>query len=390
MSATAQSSDAEMEALQKLPCMPHVAGNPFPQQPSILEPDMPQMYDLHNDKMFDALSKRTNFSMRYEQLVLASLLYFFHNALVYTESTIDWIEDRDDPPYLEERRIRGFAARPRPYHVGEIVQHLEGQGSVLRPTNAKASVKTSTFRDRQGVEKGKGGGKGKGGCDSGKDGRGTGAGRTAGPSTTYLFAQELGSVPPPVQCLLRCQAANSDHSGEGAEQEGDMIYWPIDDAWYPGEVGDTDEYDMTSVAYNDGDKEQLNMGTEKYRMVPPTEGGQMEKSWLPATEATVRLYIAHLMVQGTIKAASVQHYLSAIINYHEDMGHDGPAKSRSVTRAVKGISSLQVQTTVAQAVEESRAHIIAVADSVVSVVLHKEKGRRHVHLKRGLTIPAAG
>ncbi|KAK3248976.1 hypothetical protein CYMTET_41576 [Cymbomonas tetramitiformis] len=59
------------------------------------------------------------------------------------------------------------------------------------------------------------------------------------------------------------------------------------------------------------------------------------------------------MVQGTIKAASVQHYLSAIINYHEDMGHDGPAKSRSVTRAVKGISSLQVQTTVAQAVEES-------------------------------------
>ncbi|KAK3248978.1 hypothetical protein CYMTET_41576 [Cymbomonas tetramitiformis] len=56
-----------------------------------------------------------------------------------------------------------------------------------------------------------------------------------------------------------------------------LIYWPIDDAWYPGEVGDTDEYDMTSVAYNDGDKEQLNMGTEKYRMVPPTEGGQMEK-----------------------------------------------------------------------------------------------------------------
>ncbi|KAK3244184.1 hypothetical protein CYMTET_46197 [Cymbomonas tetramitiformis] len=36
-----------------------------------------------------------------------------------------------------------------------------------------------------------------------------------------------------------------------------------------------------------------------------------------------------------------------------------------------------------------RQHI-SIAHEVVSVVLHKEKGRRHVRLKRRLTIPAAG
>ncbi|KAK3266317.1 hypothetical protein CYMTET_25055 [Cymbomonas tetramitiformis] len=59
-SGSAQSGDAELEAPRKLPYVPHVAGNPFPQWPSTLESDMPQMYDLYNDKTHDALSKRTN------------------------------------------------------------------------------------------------------------------------------------------------------------------------------------------------------------------------------------------------------------------------------------------------------------------------------------------
>ncbi len=275
------------------------------------------------------------------------------------------------------------------------------------------------------------------------------------------------------------------------------VYWPIDDAWYPGKVGDTDEHSMTRVTYDDGDVEMLDMHTERYRVVPPAKGEQANewdaalegrwrselgdssltelavrmqgaalqdttlgnyrpkaaafmhfcvaegRSWLPATEATVRLYIAHLMSKGTIRAASLQPYLSAVNNYHEDMGFDGPAKGRSVSRAVKGMASLQVAAAGTQNEEEtvrtwlparhvSKVHAhglamrptgraemellractyvvfafvtfgrpdtgvsmqkshIAVADGVISVVLHREKGKRHVRLKRRLTIPATG
>eukprot|EP00854_Cymbomonas_tetramitiformis_P001093 gene1093-biopygen941 len=66
------------------------------------------------------------------------------------------------------------------------------------------------------------------------------------------------------------------------------------------------------------------------------------RSWLPATEVPVR-YIARLMAKGTVKAASLQPYLSTINNYHEGMRHNDPAKGRSAARAVKGMTSLQVQ-----------------------------------------------
>ncbi|KAK3253505.1 hypothetical protein CYMTET_37252 [Cymbomonas tetramitiformis] len=159
------------------------------------------------------------------------------------------------------------------------------------------------------------------------------------------------------------------------------------------------------------------------------------EDWLPAAGAIVRLYIAQLLDKGTVQAVIMQPYLSAINNYHEDMGFPGPAKSRAVSRAVKGISSLQVQA--ADAAEEltvrtylparhvsavhahglgwsrwagqlrscsehvclplspsasvsmHREHINIIGDQI-SVVLHKEKGRGHVRLHRRLTIPAAG
>ncbi|KAK3266316.1 hypothetical protein CYMTET_25054 [Cymbomonas tetramitiformis] len=236
------------------------------------------------------------------------------------------------------------------------------------------------------------------------------------------------------------------------------VYWPIDDAWYPGEVGDTDEYQMTQVAYDDRDVEMLDMRTERYRVVPPAKGERVDewdmaleerwrdelgRSWLPATEATVPLYFAHLMSKETIKAASLQPYLSAINNYHEDMGYDGPSKGRSMSRAVKGMASLQVKAAETQEEGEtvrswlparhvSKVHAhglamrptgraemellractyvvfafvtfgrpntgvsmqkshIAVADDVISVVLQKEKGRRHVRLKRRLTSRGEG
>ncbi|KAK3271539.1 hypothetical protein CYMTET_20120 [Cymbomonas tetramitiformis] len=85
------------------------------------------------------------------------------------------------------------------------------------------------------------------------------------------------------------------------------VYWCMDNAWCTGTVADTGSDGLTHVAYTDGDEEYLDMSEEKY------------------------------------EANSMQPYLSAINNYHEDMGFTGPAKGRAVSRAVKGMSRLKVQ-----------------------------------------------
>ncbi|KAK3250616.1 hypothetical protein CYMTET_40020 [Cymbomonas tetramitiformis] len=168
-----------------------------------------------------------------------------------------------------------------------------------------------------------------------------------------------------------------------------------------------------------------------------------QRPWLPASEATVLLYIASLLEDGNIQSASLQPYLSAINNYHEDLGHPGPAKGRSVTRAVKGMATIQAELAVQEEnIETQRtwlpaAHVrrvheaalklnprspeelqllraftyVVVAfvtfgrpdtgtslsrqhvhcgDDEFSVVLLKEKGRRHHRVKRRLTIPWKG
>ncbi|KAK3241449.1 hypothetical protein CYMTET_48800 [Cymbomonas tetramitiformis] len=107
---SAQSGDAELEALKKLPYVPHVEGNPFPARPATLETDVPQMHDLYNDKTYDTLSTRTNSSMRYEQLVLAPALSCMHDAIAFSEVTLDWCQDEKDPPTVEELSERVYAA----------------------------------------------------------------------------------------------------------------------------------------------------------------------------------------------------------------------------------------------------------------------------------------
>ncbi|KAK3241448.1 hypothetical protein CYMTET_48799 [Cymbomonas tetramitiformis] len=274
------------------------------------------------------------------------------------------------------------------------------------------------------------------------------------------------------------------------------VYWPQDDAWYTGTVGDTGSDGLTHIAYEDGDKEDLDMSKERYEVLPAavqevtgwdaalqerwrgelgdssltelavqmqgaalggkTVGNYRPKArafmafceaegrqWLPATGATVRLYIAHMLDKGTVQASNMQPYLSAINNYHEDMGFPGPAKGRAISRAVKGMSRLQVQAAEAAGEEQTvrtwlparhvsavhahglglepvgraatellractyvvfafvtfgrpetgvsmRREHISITDDDISVVLHKEKGRGHVRLRRRLTIPAAG
>ncbi|KAK3237560.1 hypothetical protein CYMTET_52375 [Cymbomonas tetramitiformis] len=66
-----------------------------------------------------------------------------------------------------------------------------------------------------------------------------------------------------------------------------------------------------------------------------------ELQWLPATAATVQLYLAAMQEAGTVKGTSLQPYLLAINSFHGDFNFPGPAKGRAVVRAVKGTTAMQ-------------------------------------------------
>eukprot|EP00854_Cymbomonas_tetramitiformis_P001967 gene1967-biopygen1858 len=80
-----------------------------------------------------------------------------------------------------------------------------------------------------------------------------------------------------------------------------------------------------------------------------------------AEEQVVLLYMGVLLRRGTVTAGSVHPYLSAINNYHEDLGVDKPAKGRAVARGGEHSTS----------------------------VLRKEKGRQQVRMKCLLVTPLA-
>ncbi|KAK3236557.1 hypothetical protein CYMTET_53307 [Cymbomonas tetramitiformis] len=196
--------------------------------------DMPQMFDLYNDKTtYDTLSKHTNCSMRYEKLVLTSTLSYMHDAVAYSESTMNWLMDEKDPPTIKDLGERIYTAhntfkgifallsngytmiqlrasmesdamvhgaadalRAKPAFIEEKVYagtdglvtdsvltkwlmefHTQKTKAVMN-AHAKAGAKVSTFHDRQGGKgKGGGAGNGDGGCGGGKGGRGLGSGR---------------------------------------------------------------------------------------------------------------------------------------------------------------------------------------------------------------------
>ena len=275
------------------------------------------------------------------------------------------------------------------------------------------------------------------------------------------------------------------------------IFWPDDQLWYPGTVGVTGADGKRKIEYDDGEIEFLELSKEKYRLptaeaptLEPTwrtamlahwsaklgdgaladEAAEMQAAalrpstagnyeahwktfvdfcleeglpWLPATEGTVLKYIAFQKRRGTVRGSSLQPYLSAINNFHEDFGHDGPAKGRAVTRAVRGMTAMQTEAEEEQgcsATERTWLPAAAVrrvhqaADEIVvdsreslellrscvyvvvafvtfgrpqtgtamlresllrdssglSVVLQKEKGRNHTRTKRRLRIPVDG
>ncbi|KAK3232862.1 hypothetical protein CYMTET_56814 [Cymbomonas tetramitiformis] len=107
---TAQSGDAELEQLKRLALRSSRRGECVPTRPATLETDMPQMYDLYHDKTYNALSKRTNSSMRYEQLVPVPALSHMHDAIAYSELILDWLQDEKEPPTVEDLAERVYTA----------------------------------------------------------------------------------------------------------------------------------------------------------------------------------------------------------------------------------------------------------------------------------------
>ncbi|KAK3252467.1 hypothetical protein CYMTET_38230 [Cymbomonas tetramitiformis] len=150
----------------------------------------------------------------------------------------------------------------------------------------------------------------------------------------------------PVSCHLQHvrRAAAEAQRPELVAGSRVSVYWPVDDAWYSGTVGATTA-GLTDISYDNGDQEHLNMNKQKYEILTPAQpqlGGwdealqqrwrgelgdsslmelavQMQAAalggktvgnyrpmaktfqqfyvtegqlWLPATDATVRLYIA--------------------------------------------------------------------------------------------------
>ncbi|KAK3238792.1 hypothetical protein CYMTET_51231 [Cymbomonas tetramitiformis] len=149
------------------------------------------------------------------------------------------------------------------------------------------------------------------------------------------------------------------------------VYWPIDDAWCQGTRGDTGVAGRTRTVYEHGDEGNLKMSKEKYEAVPA--GVQPLSSWDAVLQEHWRgelgdSYLTDLAVQmrsAALGSKTVDNYrpkAQAFMQFcvalrvvrgcrlreprnkhHEDMGYSGPAKGWSVSRAVKGMSSLQVQ-----------------------------------------------
>ncbi|KAK3275491.1 hypothetical protein CYMTET_16379 [Cymbomonas tetramitiformis] len=120
-SATTSTGDAELEKLRRLPYCPYAPVNPFPPRPDTLTDSMPKLFDLYGDKTHAALSKKSNSSMKYEQMVLGPALAYFHDAIVYEEEMVDLLQNLPEAeytPFLDElwnRVLRGHNTKKGVY-----------------------------------------------------------------------------------------------------------------------------------------------------------------------------------------------------------------------------------------------------------------------------------
>ncbi|KAK3269312.1 hypothetical protein CYMTET_22234 [Cymbomonas tetramitiformis] len=91
----AKTAEQLLERRRKLAYVPAASINPFPPRPATLTSRMPQLYDLHGNKTYDTLSKKSNSSMKYACLVLAPALSYLHDVVNECNETLDANEDCD-------------------------------------------------------------------------------------------------------------------------------------------------------------------------------------------------------------------------------------------------------------------------------------------------------
>ncbi|KAK3287948.1 hypothetical protein CYMTET_4556 [Cymbomonas tetramitiformis] len=425
----AKSAEQLLERRRKLAYVPEASGNPFPPRPATLTSRMPQLYDLHGSKTYDALSKKSNSSMRYECLVLAPALSYLHDVVCECNDSLDAADDGDLTVY---QAADGLVA-------DEVLQQWlndfdKNRGNAVLSTTAKNAANADSrsareHRDQRWRERKK--------YDEDKDGKKSNGKGGASAEVIQWITQGVKlrwkRSPPPQfdhgvslrdatlqqqvwldaekERLLEnglCQSVYlavpaarlylrelhfvlaeksswgakkfidvydserglivndsgvseltneaEDKNDENGKIGGDIkknkrggavknfLAQSLCERW-KGELGQSR---LTNLAVEMQKKALLdstldNYGPKAERFIQFCVNNQ--RPWLPATEATILLYIASMLNDGGVKATSLQPYLSAINNYHEDLRFPGPAKGRAVTRAVKGMATIQTELT---------------------------------------------
>ena len=93
----------------------------------------------------------------------------------------------------------------------------------------------------------------------------------------------------------------------------------------------------TKISYDGKQRRFLTFCSETL----PDEYGLRPRSHMPATEKTVLMYLAHLSREGKVAEQSLQPYLSAVNQMHEDAGFPKPACGHFIRLLRKGYVELE-------------------------------------------------
>eukprot|EP00854_Cymbomonas_tetramitiformis_P034111 gene34111-biopygen13323 len=480
--AVAKTAEQLLEKRKRLDYVPEAPVNPFPARPATLTTRMPQLYDLHGNKTYDALSKKSNSSMRYECLVLGPALSYLHDVVTECNETLDEAED-DNVPYdtLYKRfhavtnSVHGvYAMLCNRWTMLELRAQLEQEpGSSHRGGNdalrAKLQfVENKVYQAADGVV-----------ADEVLQQWLNDFDKSRGKALLNSAAKNAANAD---ARFGRDQREHRWRDKKKNDEEKDRkpsasvvtvgskieVFWEDDDCFYPGVVKEFNKDGKAHVLYDDGDEETLDLSKENFKIIGSStvsvtangavdtdnenvdsggnykmnkRGGAVEnflthslcerwrselgqsrltelavkmqrkslldttlsnygpkarrfihfcvqqrRPWLPATEATVVLYIASVLEDGSVRAASMQPYLSAINNYHEDLGFPGPAKGRAVNRAVKGMATIQAELAVEDETIETPRTWLPVGH-LQELVLHWQRHRDAAWSKSSRTQP---
>ena len=117
------------------------------------------------------------------------------------------------------------------------------------------------------------------------------------------------------------------------------------------------------------------------------------RSCLPAEPSTCALYVAHIANKGTVRASSLQPYLSAINWVHKDimLTADGPATGPLLTRLRQGLAIEQAQEpAVAANVRVALPADVAWRALQKGLSMHTVKTLEHARVLRACTAVALG